>query len=276
MRNLEQERELMLDLNNRNTNYHIESNSKKKEEAKETKKDGKDEMKIKVKRLDFPALGESTPVTTADFSGVLNTIFRSPAVDYFGSKIKPNEKGQLQMSVWFKPNNMSCEEGQFHTFVPAIRNGFSTEERIAYYNSMVSRTEVSNFVMTEEAQEAFVPFVHKDYISKDKKHIDYRKISKEVPLSSYGQRTQSCVGLWLDPIKVVTAIFGKYDPETNNRYAYQIQVLNPISPTVNMGGATMSNNWTMMISRINTNTMKEVVRKYGYNADTNNLGIITD
>ena len=130
--------------------------------------------------------------------------------------------------------------------------------------------------MTEEAQEAFVPFVHKDYISKDKKHIDYRKISKEVPLSSYGQRTQSCVGLWLDPIKVVTAIFGKYDPETNNRYAYQIQVLNPISPTVNMGGSTMSNNWTMMISRINTNTMKEVVRKYGYNADTNNLGIITD
>ena len=58
MRNLEQERELMLDLNNRNTNYHIESNSKKKEEAKETKKDGKDDMKIKVKRLDFPALGD--------------------------------------------------------------------------------------------------------------------------------------------------------------------------------------------------------------------------
>ena len=215
--------------------------------------------------------------STNELCAEINKRFSVLYEDWYGSRVRIGDKGQISVDFIFKPSpNFSADELSKCAFVPldndAERNDRNDILKQVIFQNMVSRSKNRHFKLTNFGSESLEKFLFNGIQGIDPFEPEtFHKqnlIAESEETNSYGHvETIFVVLTGIDVYKLLSVIFGP--KEKGSRLTYTI---NPIR-LINVNNAA---DWLITIDRMSNASYNAAMTKLGYNTQGSGLGAVTD
>jgi len=231
------------------------------EKKTETKVEERTPYEINIDPETFDPDSEAKYLTSTEFCGLINVIFRAAFRDYYGSKFELSNNGVPSISLHF--SHIEAGEGEA---VATVRSGAKT-----IGNSVIDKTRQRDHMMTE-GDRYMVSEDGKDVISKllfpyiyNKGKINWKNITAEVSDGGnqmfYGQGQQLTKITGIDPKRICAMLWGTKDDE--GEVDYGISVLKDLSVNPMIMPGTVPSNYVLMITKAHTSKIRKTYEKLG-------------
>lgn len=236
-------------------------------------------MEIKFdEHLSFDPICDSKFLSSKDLCTLISQMFRDCYADYEGCTFEFVPGSTIPMiSLYFNHKNydgadlpVACSKD-----IDEDNTVNNTLRRVRSYQNALRNGD--RFHLTPEGKDGLADFlISSRNLYKNKNgEVDWKKIHSDVsdPNAMYmggnGMGTQYTKVSYLDPNKIVAAMFGDVD-ETKNRWEYGVRVIKSM-PTVGAMMGYANNNpseWMLAIDRVCEQHVTELARRFGYSVNS--------
>jgi hypothetical protein len=220
--------------------------------ANYTETETREKVRIDVESIPFDGMLKTKMTTTKRLGDVVNALLKPNLHDYEGCTILVNQFGQLTTSLFFVDKG-DATDGKIKNIITSTtgkRAAGGIMDRISAMNAINSN---KNYVLTKDTQEALEPFM---YVRNPKKGVEWDKISFEMTENTYSGYRVYLKVIDVDIIKIIKAIYGKKDKETNSYLDYQINLIRPVSQFAGDLG-----NFLISIAQVNNKEVEELCKE---------------
>ena len=211
---------------------------------------------------------------------MINPLFRSLFVDFFGSKIEISANNRnIITSLFFAENPGAMPEGRIQGIEKLVNPDNIKKDigmQIKMINNSFSVDRYQNqFKLTEDAMSLLEDLVPN--AAKQSGKIQWKMVTTSGAASNAflypGMEPKPFLRVFIDINKLVNKIYGSYDKDQRSRCVYQVMVGNPINPMSTYGGNLIAKHWQLFIQKLSTEVAEQIVRASGIGGQ-NDMGII--
>jgi hypothetical protein len=227
----------------------------------------------------FPDLMSTMYMDTRMLCKAIGNLLRPIFADYYGARVDIAQNRSMMVSVFFSPVS-NKEAGKEYAIEPTIdKNGFNgAQSRIDALNHLSSFGQRDMFKFTKFADEVLRDLIPNKAINFKNGKIDWNAISREGSVQEQNGFTfmpnRTVVSLVIDVTKLLKVLYGDKTSD-GGRWAYMVNVGNPINPSANAFGEVRSNLWQLFIIRCNSKDVEEMATTLGFVFGGNDQNIIT-
>jgi hypothetical protein len=240
-----------------------EQEQRRKLSTEERKEFEKNRLKLDVQPQEFPGLITAMYIDSKQLAHAINSLMGSIFCDYYGSKLEINGNNrQLVATLFFSED--SSGTGKYHAIERVINkdNLNTAEGRINALNQFSTYGRRNLYKMTKEADEMLRDIIPSQFINRDTLKIDWSKVMMEGSTQSNGiYQSKVYTKLMIDLNKLLKVMFGRGNKD--EEFQYNVNVGNPINPSIDYYGQQKSTIWQLYIMRCNAKTVREMAQSLG-------------
>lgn len=253
--------------------------ARQKMNNEERRKFEQDRLKFEVESQDFPELISAMYIDSKQLSTAINNLMRSIFNDFFGTRLEITANHQLMASIFFSEDNAKKDGDRYNAIERIFTNKTlnNAEGRIEALNQFSAFGRRNLYRISKNGDELLRDVIPNQFINRETLKVDWSKVTNEGSMQTNGiYQNQIYVQVMIDITKVLKIMFGSKN-KAGEEVQYAIQIGQPLNPTMTPLGEMKANEWQLLILRSNSDAVRNLASKLGYNfGNGSDLGIVTD